>query len=355
MAVEHELLKLENNAQSSNFRFSFLGGASIHVQWWKDNVTLLDDTLERSDNNYKLNELHIDSLSRYDDGMYLSCIAEATPGLPATSNAALFLSHKATIHISMYLETDRKLCPRYKTNRKRKKNAVTNDNMRHLETLIGNAKFLTRMLASSDRNVTISTLHLNTNKGHSGKKLTCRAENPAIKGAVIEDAITIEVAWSFPMDAGGFSYSILKYKIAKDGGKVHIDIPFFGMAYDTLCLSHRRRHPPSPSVMIGSALDIDFIIEGDDIFLECVVDANPPVEKLSWFRNGKRSSNDGGDNHFNMSVVPTTFFKTKEVMKTFTMMMILTMTRTKMWSRIKTVNRNADDMMISSSRGSTPN
>ena len=37
--------------------------------------------------------------------------------------------------------------------------------------------------------------------------------------------------------------------------------------------------------MIGSALDIDFIIEGDDIFLECVVDANPPVEKLSWFRN----------------------------------------------------------------------
>ncbi|XP_065563409.1 neural cell adhesion molecule 2-like [Artemia franciscana] len=213
------------------------GGASIHVQWWKDNVTLLDDTLERSDNNYKLNELHIDSLSRYDDGMYLSCIAEATPGLPATSNAVRIRMNLRPVSVEVL--------PGYMPVNAGEPWNVTCVVIGSFPSPIvtwwlGNIQVQTNSYrASSDRNVTISTLHLNTNKGHSGKKLTCRAENPAIKGAVIEDAITIEVAY-----------------------------------------------PPSPSVMIGSALDIDFIIEGDDIFLECVVDANPPVEKLSWFRNG---------------------------------------------------------------------
>ena len=43
--------------------------------------------------------------------------------------------------------------------------------------------------------------------------------------------------------------------------------------------------PPIVSLMLGSTLNPDDIKEGDDVYFECHVKANPPWRKLSWLHN----------------------------------------------------------------------
>jgi len=43
--------------------------------------------------------------------------------------------------------------------------------------------------------------------------------------------------------------------------------------------------PPIVSLMLGSTLNPDDIKEGDDVYFECHVKANPAWRKLSWLHN----------------------------------------------------------------------
>jgi hypothetical protein len=43
--------------------------------------------------------------------------------------------------------------------------------------------------------------------------------------------------------------------------------------------------PPIVSLMLGSTLNPDDIKEGDDVYFECHVKANPLWRKLSWLHN----------------------------------------------------------------------
>lgn len=66
-----------------------------------------------------------------------------------------------------------------------------------------------------------------------------------------------------------------------------------------LCLSHPRPHtmnifnllflrlsdPPLVNIQLGSTLSSDDIKEGDDLYLECHIQANPRIKKLSWLHN----------------------------------------------------------------------
>ena len=42
---------------------------------------------------------------------------------------------------------------------------------------------------------------------------------------------------------------------------------------------------PVLSLRMGSSLNPHDIKEGDDVYFECLIKANPPVHKLSWFHN----------------------------------------------------------------------
>jgi hypothetical protein len=46
--------------------------------------------------------------------------------------------------------------------------------------------------------------------------------------------------------------------------------------------------PPIVSLMLGSTLNPDDIKEGDDVYFECHVKANPPWRKLVWLHNVSR-------------------------------------------------------------------
>ncbi|XP_014205772.1 nephrin-like [Copidosoma floridanum] len=78
----------------------------------------------------------------------------------------------------------------------------------------------------------------------NGAYLTCRAENPNITNSALED-------------------------------KWHLDV----------------HHQPLVSLKMGPSLNPDDIKEGDDVYFECDVRANPKIYKLSWFKDGKELRN----------------------------------------------------------------
>ncbi|XP_063232166.1 nephrin-like [Bacillus rossius redtenbacheri] len=93
---------------------------------------------------------------------------------------------------------------------------------------------------SQDENVTTSTLTLTPTMADHDKSLTCRAENARVRAGVEEDTWKLDV--------------------------------FF---------------MPIPILNLGSNLNPDDIEEGDDVYFECKVHANPWAYKIVWKHNGQ--------------------------------------------------------------------
>ncbi|XP_053984957.1 synaptogenesis protein syg-2-like isoform X2 [Hylaeus volcanicus] len=95
-----------------------------------------------------------------------------------------------------------------------------------------------------ENNETLSVLSFVPSIDDDGKYLTCRAENPLIRDSELEDKWRLDV----------------QYK-------------------------------PVVTLKMGKTLNPDNIKEGDDVYFDCSVRANPKVYKLSWFKNGKELKN----------------------------------------------------------------
>ena len=46
--------------------------------------------------------------------------------------------------------------------------------------------------------------------------------------------------------------------------------------------------PPTVSLDIGKALNLNDLEEGDDVYFECSISANPPPYKVTWLHNVSR-------------------------------------------------------------------
>ncbi|XP_035725902.1 hemicentin-1-like isoform X4 [Vespa mandarinia] len=95
-----------------------------------------------------------------------------------------------------------------------------------------------------DNNHTMSILSFVPSIDDDGKYLTCRAENPLIPDSAMEDKWRLEV-----------------------------------------------HYQPVVTLRMGETLNPDDIKEGDDVYFECIVKANPKVYKLAWFKDGKELKN----------------------------------------------------------------
>ncbi|XP_050699115.1 nephrin-like [Eriocheir sinensis] len=93
---------------------------------------------------------------------------------------------------------------------------------------------------SIDGLVSTSTLELKIEPEDEGKTLTCRAENPEIPAASIEESQQLQVLY-----------------------------------------------PPEVKVAAGPSLDLDHIKEGDDVYFDCHVNARPDPHKITWMFNGE--------------------------------------------------------------------
>ncbi|GBM14903.1 hypothetical protein AVEN_213253-1 [Araneus ventricosus] len=90
-----------------------------------------------------------------------------------------------------------------------------------------------------ERNVTYSSIHLSPGIDDNGKVVICKAENPALPHSDIQDSWTLNIHF-----------------------------------------------PPEVSLQLGANIKYSTIKEGNDVYLECVIRANPPVSELTWFFEG---------------------------------------------------------------------
>lgn len=90
----------------------------------------------------------------------------------------------------------------------------------------------------AENNQSISILEFVPGIEDDGKYLTCRAENPLIPDSVLEDKWRLNV-----------------------------------------------QYQPVVNLRMGITLNPDDIKEGDDVYFECIVKANPKVYKLAWFKD----------------------------------------------------------------------
>ncbi|XP_043801370.1 hemicentin-2-like isoform X4 [Apis laboriosa] len=95
-----------------------------------------------------------------------------------------------------------------------------------------------------ENNQTLSILSFVPSIDDDGKYLTCRAENPVIPESALEDRWRLDV-----------------------------------------------QYQPVVTLKMGKTLNPDDIKEGDDVYFECSVRANPKVYKLAWFKDGRELKN----------------------------------------------------------------
>ncbi|XP_065168056.1 neural cell adhesion molecule 2 [Atheta coriaria] len=98
---------------------------------------------------------------------------------------------------------------------------------------------LRRTKEETRENATISELSFVPTTEDDGKSITCRAENPNVTGLFLETSWKINVVY-----------------------------------------------PPIVSLRLGSTLNPDDIKEGDDVYFECHIKANPHWHRLTWLHDG---------------------------------------------------------------------
>ncbi|OWR46079.1 hypothetical protein KGM_211045 [Danaus plexippus plexippus] len=112
-------------------------------------------------------------------------------------------------------------------------------------------------------NLTISVMSFVPTLDDDGKPITCRAENPNVTSLFMETTWTINVVY-----------------------------------------------PPVVKLRLGSSLAAGDIKEGDDVYFECHVRANPPARKLSWLHDGQSVAGcyRDRDTHHRRRLLATLFF-----------------------------------------------
>ncbi|KAH9629640.1 hypothetical protein HF086_001612 [Spodoptera exigua] len=90
-----------------------------------------------------------------------------------------------------------------------------------------------------------------------GKPITCRAENPNVTTLSMDTSWTINVVYAQCQQCNGSDCD--------------------GLLAD----------PPVVRLRLGSSLAAGDIKEGDDVYFECHVRANPPARKLSWLHDDR--------------------------------------------------------------------
>lgn len=136
-------------------------------------------------------------------------------------------------------------------------------------TWLKGKKSLKRIRDYSKNNQTTSILNFVPSIEDNGKTLTCHAENPNVAGMLVEDNWNMSVFCKFH----------------------RLSVPYINklISVDRLMNQHRicifPTDPPVISLQLGSKLHAGDIKEGDDVYFECKIDANPKYRRLTWLHN----------------------------------------------------------------------
>ncbi|XP_046402155.1 uncharacterized protein LOC124168089 [Ischnura elegans] len=204
------------------------------VRWLVDGETI-DEQYERNTGEVIENRLNWPSVARSALGAIFSCQA-SNSGLVEPRETSLVLDIQLKpLTVSITTKTSPLLADR--------RYEVTCESAGSrppaVITWYKGKRQLKRVREEVRENATVSELSFTPTTDDDGKQVTCRAENPNVTGAFLEDNWRIEVVY-----------------------------------------------PPIVSLRLGSTLNPDDIKEGDDVYFECHVQANPPWRRLSWIHDG---------------------------------------------------------------------
>ena len=218
-----------------------LGGwPTSSVSWWRDGV-LFDDSWERVSPGKSRNTMTLPHLSRADHGSELLCLGsnnnETQPIAKSVSLSLNLEPLSASIEAPNGLKSfiagkSYDLSCKAIGGFPRTKISWFLDDLR-----IG----LDEATTSKEDNATTSHFEYKPKESHDGKKLRCVAKNPSLtRGNGVEAAIPLKVQFA-----------------------------------------------PVVSLGLGRSLKATEVQDGDDVYFECKVTANPPAMKITWMKDGK--------------------------------------------------------------------
>ncbi|XP_050673051.1 uncharacterized protein LOC126970949 [Leptidea sinapis] len=202
------------------------------VTWYLENV-VIDDSFEQRPDGITVNTLTFPNVGRQHLNARLVCQASNTNLAPPETKVLILDINLKPITVNILtkerqVSADKRYEVECKTSGSRPEAAVSWwKNNRQLKRMAKNF---------SENNETLSVLSLVPSVEDDGKYLTCRAENKHIPDSSIED----------------------KWRL-----NVH--------------------YVPIVDLRMGSNLNPDEIKEGDDVYFECTVKANPKTHRLVWF------------------------------------------------------------------------
>ncbi|XP_078038309.1 neural cell adhesion molecule 2 [Augochlora pura] len=216
-----------------------IGGSPPPNVTWHFEGKLLDDTYTLEHGRITINRLDTSKVTREFDRAKLTCRADNTPLVPPQiSEIVLDVNLKPLLvnitnkeaHLSA-LRTYEIECV---TSGSKPKAQITWWKGNHP------VEHMARNFVDNYENITRSQLSYVPTMEDDGKYLTCRAENLVVPDSVLEDKWRLQVYYA-----------------------------------------------PIVTIKLGSSLRTNHINEGDDVYFECDVQANPEAYKLTWFKNGK--------------------------------------------------------------------
>ncbi|CAH1131742.1 unnamed protein product [Ceutorhynchus assimilis] len=221
---------------------------------WLINGLVIDDEYERDAGDVIENKLTYTSVSRKDLDAIFMCQAENTK-LTEPKVAVVVLELILKPLVVNIVKSDIPLVAD-------KKFEVTCESVGSrppaIITWYKGKRQLRRTKEETMENVTISELSFVPTTEDDGKSITCRAENPNVTGLFLETSWKIDVVY-----------------------------------------------PPIVELTLGSTLNADDIKEGDDVYFECKVKANPQMRRLTWLHNDMILPHDMSNRiiHSNQSLV----------------------------------------------------
>ncbi|CAH0550173.1 unnamed protein product [Brassicogethes aeneus] len=227
----------DSPTRNSRVNFTVIGRPRPKVTWFLEN-TVIDDSYEIRSDGIAVNHLTFPKVGRQHLHSRLICQASNNNLVPPeTRVAVLDINLKPqSVHIltkEKQVSAEKRYEVECRTSGSRPDAVITWwKGSRPVKRLAKNF--------SEQNNQSLSILNFVPVIDDDGKYLTCRAENPSISDSALED----------------------KWRL-----NVH--------------------YMPVVTLKMGSTLNPGDIKEGDDVYFECNIRANPKAYKLSWFHNGE--------------------------------------------------------------------
>ncbi|KAG6801022.1 hemicentin-2 [Apis mellifera caucasica] len=212
------------------------GGKPTPVVSWLVNEKEVDSKLEEIGKNLVVSKLTIPQLRREHRNTTYKCRAWSTNLIPPLEKSILLDVYLKPLSVKILtkptiLETEKDYSITCETTGSHPQARIT--------WMEGNAIYHNgKVLIGGNTSVVISTLIFSPIPDDHGKILKCRGENPKLPDAYLEDFFQLNVVF-----------------------------------------------PPKVQLHLGSTLNAEKIKEGDDVYFECKVRANPEHHKITWKHN----------------------------------------------------------------------